>query len=198
MINSLATASTSQQQISPANKAVIDKYVAPKVHEEVVPSTTQEHKRVIAVAVDSSPDAEYAFQWALLHLVNPNDQVCLINVRPFAVDGNFGRSLELYPAFSHEYNEEYVDAIENYNRDESHSLLKKYGSQVLAKGAMCRGIALRGNPKEEILTKVNEIKPDMLVVGCRGLSPLKTMFLGSLSHYLIQHAPIPVIVPKRQ
>ncbi|KAJ3022294.1 UNVERIFIED_CONTAM: hypothetical protein HDU68_009226 [Siphonaria sp. JEL0065] len=194
------TTATTQPKISAANKAVIEKYFVPQIHEEVVKETTvaTTPKRVIAVAVDSSPDAEYALQWALDHLINSNDQVCLINVRPYAVDGNFGRALDLYPAYSHDYNEDYVDAIENYNRDESHSLLKKFGGLVLSKGATCRGIALRGNAKEEILAKVNEIKPDMLVVGCRGLSPLKKVFLGSLSHYLVQHANVPVIVPKRQ
>lgn len=37
-------------------------------------------------------------------------------------------------------------------------------------------------------------QPSMLIVGTRGLSDFKTMLLGSISKYCLQHSPVPVVV----
>ncbi|KAI8611398.1 hypothetical protein BC830DRAFT_1141278 [Chytriomyces sp. MP71] len=199
---------------------VADKFVTPSIGEEVI-ETTKNHKapkRVIAVAVDGSPESQYALSWTLEHLANPAgyDQICILNVRPYAVPVHlFGINApgDFMPERSTEFNEvmwtaqtstrfsrtdsqEWVDAMERENRENSHNLLRKYGEQVLSRDVCVRAIALRGEPKEEILKKVDEIKPDMLVTGCRGLGALQKIFRGSLSDYLVQHATVPVIVPK--
>ncbi|KAJ3128974.1 hypothetical protein HK100_008879 [Physocladia obscura] len=187
--------------ITPANLAIIDKFIKPQVNEEVLQSTATiittatmpQKKRVIAMAVDDTKESYYAFTWALNNLVDQwRDQVCLLNVRPFAVPGYFISSSEFYPSYSLDYNEEYVDSVETFNRDESHALLQQYGAELLAKGVQSRGIALRGNPKETLLQKIEELKPDIVVTGTRG----KSLFRGSISEYLVQHANTVVIVPK--
>ena len=60
-----------------------------------------------------------------------------------------------------------------------------------------RGIALRGDARDEIAHKVEELKADMLVVGSRGLSAIKRAFLGSVSDYLVHHLHVPVIVTRQ-
>ncbi|KAI8843369.1 hypothetical protein BJ741DRAFT_574216 [Chytriomyces cf. hyalinus JEL632] len=176
---------------------------APQFNEEVIAAHITPPKRVIAVAVDESEASKFALQWALEHLVNPagNDQVCLLNCRPYAVpDYILGHGLagDFAPERSYEYNEEYVNAIERANREASHDLLKAYGELVLKKSCALRAIALRGDARDEILIKVEELKPDMLVTGCRGLGLIQKAFRGSLSDYLVQHSPVPVIVPRKQ
>jgi nucleotide-binding universal stress UspA family protein len=59
-----------------------------------------------------------------------------------------------------------------------------------------RAIALRGDPRDEILYKVEELKADVLVVGSRGLGSFKRALLGSVSDYLVHHLKIPVIVAR--
>ncbi|ORY51954.1 adenine nucleotide alpha hydrolases-like protein [Rhizoclosmatium globosum] len=165
---------------------VTEKFVIPVIQEEVYQPHKDTPKRVICVAVDDSPQSQYALTWTLDHLASANDQVCILNVRPYAIPGYV-----LGSSFTGT-----AEGLERYNRDLSHDLLKKYGDQVLARGVQCRAIALRGDPREEILAKVNVLKPDMLVTGCRGLGFLQKAFKGSLSDYLVQHAECVVVVPK--
>ncbi|KAJ3209539.1 hypothetical protein HDU82_000610 [Entophlyctis luteolus] len=187
--------------------AIAAKFITPQVQEEVIAEESTLPQRVIAVAVDDSPQAQYALNWTLEHLATPSDQICIMNVRPYAISDSLlglGTGLaasvaagEFYPApGSYEFNEDYILAMETYNRDSSHALLRRFGDQVLARGVQCRAIALRGDPREEILQKVEELKPDMLVTGCRGLGMFAKAFRGSLSDYLTQNAKCVVIVPK--
>lgn len=43
-------------------------------------------------------------------------------------------------------------------------------------------------------TQIAMYQPSMLIVGTRGLSDFKTMLLGSISKYCLQHSPVPVVV----
>ncbi|ORY52029.1 hypothetical protein BCR33DRAFT_712241 [Rhizoclosmatium globosum] len=163
-----ATSTTATTAISPER---IGTDSIPPVKDQKSSTTP---KRIIAIAVDDGPDSEYALKWALDHLINKEDQVCLINVRQQAVQGNhFGYEQSL--------NEDIIECLENYNREASHNILKHFGSLVEAKGATVRAMSLRGNPKQEILSKIDDIRAEMLVVGCRGLSPLNEGFQGSQS-----------------
>jgi nucleotide-binding universal stress UspA family protein len=55
---------------------------------------------------------------------------------------------------------------------------------------------LEGNPPSLIVDFVKEYDGDLVVMGSRGLSGLKEVFLGSVSHYVVQKAPCPVLVVK--
>ncbi len=52
-----------------------------------------------------------------------------------------------------------------------------------------RGVALRGDPREELVHKVEEVKADVLVIGSRGIGMMKRVFLGSTS----DHWYVPII-----
>ncbi|KAJ3266186.1 hypothetical protein HDU77_002317 [Chytriomyces hyalinus] len=203
-MNSDQTQNSTAQAAVPAPETRNDDTSAPpQYNEEVISDRLTPPKRVIAVAVDDSEAAKFALQWTLEHLVNPagNDQVCLLNCRPHAVTdyiiGHPGLAGDIAPEPSFEYNEECVSALEQANREASHNLLKTYGEHVLKKSTALRAIALRGDPRKEILAKVEELRPDMLVTGSRGLGILQKVFRGSLSDYLVQHSPVPVIVPRK-
>lgn len=55
---------------------------------------------------------------------------------------------------------------------------------------------IQGSPAEVILeyAKTNEI--DLIVIGSRGLGGIREFVLGSVSHNVVQHAKIPVLVVK--
>ena len=55
---------------------------------------------------------------------------------------------------------------------------------------------LEGNAGKKIVEFANEHDCDLIILGSRGLSGLKELFLGSVSHYVIQHAKCPVFVVK--
>jgi len=50
--------------------------------------------------------------------------------------------------------------------------------------------------EEGMLHEARETKADMIVVGTRGLSPLRGAIMGSVSHALIEKAECPVLVVK--
>ncbi|WP_106768907.1 universal stress protein [Paenibacillus faecalis] len=55
---------------------------------------------------------------------------------------------------------------------------------------------IQGSPAEVILeyAKTNEV--DLIVIGSRGLGGIREFVLGSVSHNVVQHAKIPVLVVK--
>ncbi len=52
----------------------------------------------------------------------------------------------------------------------------------------------RGIPWKEIIRLARKTKPDLIVAGSRGLSPLKSFFVGSTTQNLIRTSPCPVVV----
>jgi nucleotide-binding universal stress UspA family protein len=61
------------------------------------------------------------------------------------------------------------------------------------KGIKVRGVALRGDPREEIVHKVE----DVLVIGSRGMGAVKRTIIGSVSDYCVHHCHTTVIVPRK-
>lgn len=55
---------------------------------------------------------------------------------------------------------------------------------------------LQGLPGKRIVEFANERDADVIILGSRGLSQLKELFLGSVSHYVVQHAKCPVFIIK--
>ncbi|KRE49768.1 universal stress protein [Paenibacillus sp. Soil724D2] len=53
-----------------------------------------------------------------------------------------------------------------------------------------------GSITKEILKYADEIQADLIIVGSRGLSSIGEFVLGSVSHNVVQHAKLPVLVVK--
>mgnify|MGYP003963177373 FL=1 len=53
-----------------------------------------------------------------------------------------------------------------------------------------------GNIGKSIVSKIDKDKFDIVVIGARGMSSSKEMFLGSTSHYVIHKAKVPVLIVK--
>jgi nucleotide-binding universal stress UspA family protein len=65
-----------------------------------------------------------------------------------------------------------------------------------AEGVQVETLLREGHTVEEILKTANEGKYDLIVVGARGLSTIKEILLGSVSHGVVMHANCPVLVVK--
>ena len=55
-------------------------------------------------------------------------------------------------------------------------------------------VKLDDDPRSAILEEQKKRQANVIVVGNRGLSKVKYLLLGSLSEYLVEHAPCPVLV----
>ncbi|KAJ3113184.1 hypothetical protein HDU96_003683 [Phlyctochytrium bullatum] len=148
--------------------------------------------RVIVVAVDQSPHSEYALDWAVKNYIRPStDLVVLMNVRPHvATPGPYGSMFD----FS-----EFVMTAEQQQKEDSHRLLQDSARILRRHKICCKAIALRGDAREELVTKVEEINPDAFIIGSRGFGTLKRTLLGSVSDYCVHHIrSCPVVVVKHQ
>lgn len=82
--------------------------------------------------------------------------------------------------------------------------LRKAGQNILAEGkrmAYNEGVVVETQLKEgHIVEGIVDIAKkgnfDLIVMGARGLSKLKELILGSVSHGVILHAPCPVLIVK--
>lgn len=54
----------------------------------------------------------------------------------------------------------------------------------------------QGRPSERILEYAAETGADLIVIGSRGLSGVREFVLGSVSHHVVQHSKVPVLVIK--
>ena len=53
-----------------------------------------------------------------------------------------------------------------------------------------------GTPTEVTMSFCDENHPDLLIMGSRGMGTFKGLVLGSVSGYLVSHAPCPILVIK--
>ena len=61
-------------------------------------------------------------------------------------------------------------------------------------GPVTREVVLIGNPSSEIVAFAEEHHPDLIVMGSRGQTDFKKLFVGSVSSQVMQHAPCPVTI----
>jgi nucleotide-binding universal stress UspA family protein len=64
-------------------------------------------------------------------------------------------------------------------------------------GLGVRPLLLEGRPANLIVERAEHARAELVVIGSRGLGPLKSMLLGSVSAEVVDHAPCPVLVVRR-
>ena len=82
--------------------------------------------------------------------------------------------------------------------------IRKSGESILGEGekiakaenVQVEIILKEGHTVEEILKTAREGNFDLIVIGARGISKLKELLIGSVSHGVTIHAPCPVLVVK--
>lgn len=57
-------------------------------------------------------------------------------------------------------------------------------------------ILKQGEPALAILEYAEESGSDLIIMGSRGLSGLREFVLGSVSHHVVQHSKVPVLIVK--
>jgi nucleotide-binding universal stress UspA family protein len=88
------------------------------------------------------------------------------------------------------------EAIQDSEREEVNSIRKEIEEDLQLLPNKTRSVVIEGNPGVMIVEFVKQNDCDLVVMGSRGLSGLKEIFLGSVSHYVVQKAPCPVFIVK--
>lgn len=139
----------------------------------------------ILVAYDGSELSKKAFDIAL-ELAKKDEHIQLgviivSNTRSYASMGSYG-------IYSKEMIKEIHENIKNIS-SEIKSELAKIPNKT-------RVDVLEGSPGKIIVEFAKKNDFDLIVLGSRGLSNIKELFLGSVSHYVVQRSHCPVFVVK--
>jgi len=142
----------------------------------------------ILVPVDGSEGSSLALEHCLKMLENEKpEKVVLFH----AVS---------YPTQLETYSGKMRSAMKKVKED-----LEEYGTEVLqnAKNKMTEkgGVSVEtkliwGDPKYAIVTEAEEGKYDLIIMGSRGLSGIKSFFVGSVSNHVAQHVKCTIILVK--
>jgi nucleotide-binding universal stress UspA family protein len=82
-------------------------------------------------------------------------------------------------------------------KQEARQLLSEQVERIKAQGSDVTGVHLREGPAvDEMLDLAEEIDADLMVVGSRGLGPMKRLALGSISEGIVHHSSRPVFVAR--
>lgn len=151
--------------------------------------------RTILVAVDLSDFSEIVFQQALqlaklckgklivLHVLSSDEQgIPVIETFPY---GGFE------PALAQGY-------LERWHQHEQQGLqhLKLKAEQAQKEGVAVEAIQTPGSPGAMICDVADQKDADLIMVGNRGRSGLSELVLGSVSNYVMHHAPCSVEIIK--
>ncbi|CAI5471418.1 unnamed protein product [Closterium sp. Yama58-4] len=152
--------------------------------------------RRIVVAVDESSEAEFAFAWAMRHVVRDGDRLTVLHVQnPIAAPTSLGidqfgmEDVYMPPDTSNRAN---VRAL-----DDSEKLVERFMALVAASSkAECEGRVVMGPTEERLVEELKQLNADLAVVGTRDHDVISRTFLGSVSDYLAHNCPCPLVVAK--
>jgi len=134
----------------------------------------------LMIAVEKPPLAFKVAETGLALAKNLNAQVYLVHVNPLA--------LEYAPDSAMS-----VAQIEIKLRQQAQELLQEimhlYGDSL-----EIIPLVLEGTTEQEILIAVQDIKPELLVLGTHARKLWQEMLLGNISENLVRHAPCPVML----
>ncbi|MEA5534625.1 universal stress protein [Crocosphaera sp. XPORK-15E] len=95
------------------------------------------------------------------------------------------------------YTQEMVELEEKLSQDNLEELqtwLKRLAQQGISQGIKTKSDYAYGEPGQQICALAKKWDADLIIIGRRGRSGLSELLLGSVSNYVIHHAPCSILV----
>ncbi|OAH62365.1 phosphate starvation protein [Domibacillus aminovorans] len=89
-----------------------------------------------------------------------------------------------------------ADATHEANLEAAKEMMIEVEQELKAVPNETKTFIIEGNPAPVIVDFVQQSGADLIVMGSRGLSGLKEMFLGSVSHHVVQKVTCQVFIVK--
>lgn len=149
----------------------------------------------ILVAIDNSETNRQVFDEALSLAKVCGASLVLFHVlSPFEDDYSNVVSLNsssIYPTFNAQFADYYLKLWEE-TKQERIQLLKKFADDAEAQGVRAEFSLSLGHAGRIICEKARDCEADLIFIGRRGISGVSEFFLGSISSYVMHHAPCSV------
>jgi len=134
---------------------------------------------LVLLALDDSVYAENAFDWYFAHMHKPGNRLVFTHAMEIP-------AVPTRESFS-EQNKE--------SKDKGKALVDKFSEKLAQHGISSPEFILDyGKPGEMIVEVAEKKDVTAIVMGTRGMGKLARTFLGSVSNYVLNHAPCPVLV----
>ncbi|HAC65129.1 MAG TPA: universal stress protein [Cyanothece sp. UBA12306] len=152
----------------------------------------------ILVAVDYLAESSKVFQEALYWAKMNQSKLMIFYCIQGRIPG--GLDLPIYAGmigYGGIYSQEMVELEEKLVEESTEELktwLQKLTNQATEKGLKAAADYTYGEPGRQICSLAQEWGADLIIVGRRGRSGLSELFLGSVSNYVVHHAPCTVLI----
>ena len=147
--------------------------------------------RNILVAFDGSPPAEVALHHAVDLARAEGARVTVLTAFPSYVDIASTAAMAGGTRIN-------MDEILQQLQADAKALLDAARARI-PEGVPSQTVAASGAPAQVVLEQVRKGQHDLVVMGSRGRTGLGAMLLGSVSHNVVHHSHVPVlIVPARK
>lgn len=150
----------------------------------------------ILVAMDTSAIGKDVFEEALYLAKASNSRLMLLHVLSGEVEGSSSvpifPTMGYYPGVSDRTLELYQQQWQAMEKS-GLELLRSYTDQATATGISTEFNQCAGSPGRTICNTARNWKANLIVIGRRGLSGLSELLLGSVSNYVLHHAPCSVL-----
>ncbi len=135
----------------------------------------------ILVAVDRSENSDRALEYALKLAKVQESKVTILHV------------VEPLPSAPETYTA--VHALETAAGDEARKFLDGLAERAQKEYNVKPELVWKiGHPAAVIIDVAKTVDADLIVMGSRGLGGFKEMLLGSVSHAVVNHAKVPVLI----
>ena len=156
-----------------------DKNQNHKLEEEFFP------KKII-VAFDGSLPSQKAFKTAMSIANKYGSEITVVHSVAFPI-GGYGTG-EAYFDWDEYYSLAKKNVLKILN-----PLIKEAKAEETVKSIFTSGTT---SVAESLLEESNKLKPDLIVMGSRGLGGFKSLLLGSVSNAVVAHSNCPVLIVK--
>jgi nucleotide-binding universal stress UspA family protein len=156
--------------------------------------------RRILVAVDSSRDSYQVFSEALTLAKQNSANLMLLHVLSPEEEGYPalpGLEIGMGMPLQEEIIKDYLDQLEVFKKH-GMEVLKSYFDKAVAEGVKVEITQKLGGPGPTICDMAHTWEADLIITGRRGRSRLSELFLGSVSNYVLHHAPCSALIVHRQ
>ena len=140
--------------------------------------------KTIVVPVDGSENSKRALEHAVSIAERNKAQLIIVHVANIvSAISNFDQT----PISGGYVSEQIAEDMEETGKEILNEVVKEVPADVTVKSVFEVG---------SVLAVAKKYQADLIVMGSRGLGPLKGLFMGSVSSYVTSHSTCPVLVVK--